>query len=423
MPPLPIIDEKIIEPQQPVPGTFNGNRRVSPADVSRVTKGDRHFRVFAAHAGFEILPTIERVADYCIDPNIFFSPRFCVPAMPRLGERIVRLMLLQDGQNEDSETRFLMPFTVEKAAFGIRPAFIRSWSTPYGPLGTPLVERREASNAIEDLFATIASPAVPLPKIIAFPDVMADSAVVSLIRSVALANGLPIAMTRKVQRPVLDATRDSDTYLTEALGSHHRRDLGRQWRKLEKEGALEYVVARNIADVRTAMEEFLLLENAGWKGAQRSSLASDKLRGAFAREAVNGLAALDKCRIHALTLDGKIIASLIVFVENGRAWTWKTTYDEKLSAFSPGKLLMTRVTESLLDDPNIDFADSCAIEGHPMMGQLWQERREMTTLVVGLSVELDRDVRRVASQMDLYTSTRQTAKDIIRRLKKIIRLR
>ena len=39
-------------------------------------------------------------------------------------------------------------------------------------------------------------------------------------------------------------------------------------------------------------------------------MAIDRYRAAFAREAVHRLAEQDMCRIHSLTLDGKLIACL-----------------------------------------------------------------------------------------------------------------
>ncbi|WP_018690281.1 GNAT family N-acetyltransferase [Ahrensia kielensis] len=417
---LPIIDEEIAETPLVMPGTPASQITGNIPEVSRLSKGSRHFRVFPAKAGFDLLPAIERAGDYCIEPNVFFSPRFCVPAMPRLDERQVRLLVLQDSDDRSSETRFLMPFTVEKPGFAIGPDLIRAWANPYGPLGTPIVERREAMQIIEDLFGTLSLPTVPLPKIIAFPDVMLNSPVVSLLRSVALSNGLPLATTRSVKRPVLDATADADVYFKESMGSHHRRDFGRLWRKMEGEGDFVFEIARNPTEIRQGMEEFLLLENAGWKGKQRTSLASDRLRAAFAREAVNSLAEVDKCRIYMLKLDNRVIASLIVFIESGSAWTWKIAYDETMRAFSPGKLLMVRTTEALLDDPNITFADSCASEDHPMMSHLWQDNAEMATLVIGVDPSKEREVRQAAAQMDLYSSTKKTAKNVSARLKHML---
>ena len=419
---IPLIDEQVVEQDEFISlGALTSNLPTDRPEFSRLSKGERRFRVFPAHAGFEILPTIDRVADYCVEPNIFFAPRFCVPAMPRLDDRQVRLMVLQDSDDQHSETRFLMPFTVEKPGFAVGPDIVRAWSNHYGPFGMPLIERREASQVVEDLLGTIAMPSINLPKIIAFPDIAANSPVISLIRAIALSNGLPMAITKPTERPVLNATKDAENYFREGLGSHHRRDVGRLWRKLERQGTLRYDIARSVDDIRAQMEEFLLLENAGWKGRQRTSLAADRYRAAFAREAINSLAEVDKCRIHTITFDDKVVASLIVFVEGGNAWTWKTTFDEEYRGYSPGKLLMVRATETILDDPNIQFADSCAPEGHSMMGHLWQERREITTLVVGLDITKDREVRQAAAQMDLYSSTKETAKKVQTQLKTLIR--
>ncbi|OWK19224.1 hypothetical protein AJ88_44060 [Mesorhizobium amorphae CCBAU 01583] len=120
-------------------------------------------------------------------------------------------------------------------------------------------------------------------------------------------------------------------------------------------------MARGPDEIRHAIESFLTLEAAGWKGRERTAMAIDRFRAAFAREAVHRLAEQDLCRIHSLTLDGRTIACLIVFVEAGVAYTWKTAYDETLSAYSPGTLLMIEVTRQHLDDPNIVMTDSCAV--------------------------------------------------------------
>lgn len=415
----PVIEEYVADGAPLIiPGELELPGAVVPD--SRLTKGNRKFVVYPAGAGFEIFDEIDPVTNYAVEPNVFFAPRFCVPAMPRLDDRQVYLMVLQDRDEADAGTRFVMPYTIEKPGFRVGPDLIRAWANPFGPYGVPLLERRESGQVIDDLLQTLALPSIALPKVLALPDVFADSPVVSLFRSVALSNGLPMATTKPIKRPVLDAKQDADTYFETSISGHHRRNLGRLWRRLEQQGALQYDVARSADSVRIAMEEFLLLENAGWKGRQRTSLTSDRFRAAFAREAVNGLASRDKCRIHQLTLDGKVIASLVVFVDAGRAWTWKTTFAETLCAFSPGTLLMMRATESLLDDPNIEIADSCTTDDHPVMGRLWRERRDLVTLVVGLDRSRDREVRQAASQIELYRATRTTARHVRDRFRALL---
>ena len=143
-------------------------------------------------------------------------------------------------------------------------------------------------------------------------------------------------------------------------------------------------VARQPREVRRRTEEFLLLEASGWKGKKRSAMLSDRYRAAFAREAVNNLAEVHAARIHTIDFDGKAIASMIVLIMNGEAYTWKTAYDESFGRFSPGKLLVAHLTEWHLDDANIVRTDSCAVTDHPIMSRFWTEREEMGTLIVGL---------------------------------------
>jgi len=394
-------------------------RRAAP-QVSRLSNGDRRLVVYPADSGFDILEDIDRVTDYALEPNIFFAPRFLVPAMPRLDDREVRLMMLQDGPKEKAETRFLMPFSVEKSGFALGPDVIRAWSNPYGPYGIPIIERREASRIVDDLLATLGDPKLPLPKVLVLPDIMTASPAISTLRGVAIGRGLPVVTTSATLRPFLKSDKDSVDYFKDNIRSHSRRNFGRLRRQLEASGEFGYEIARSPEEVRLALEEFLLLENAGWKGRQRTSLAADRFRAAFAREAVNNLAERDLVRIHSFKLDGRVIASLIVFVQAGHAWTWKTTYDEKYAQYSPGTLLIMQVTEVHLDDPNIQLTDSCAVEDHPVMARLWSERREFATMVIGLQPQLDRETRQVASQIELYRSTRNIANTMRERLRHLV---
>ena len=146
----------------------------------------------------------------------------------------------------------------------------------------------------------------------------------------------------------------------------------------------------------------------------------DRYRAAFTREALFNLAERDMCRIHTLDLNGKAIASLVVMRETGVAYTWKTAYDESFARYSPGALLMIDVTKRLLDDPNIERADSLAVPDHPVMTRLWKERETMETLLIGLNPGADRAVRQAASQIALYRKTQNVARLVRNRIRDML---
>lgn len=404
-------------------GTPPGGAPQAPAAEHRIPIGrpGRSLSLYPAVAGYDLQQELDFLANRALEPNVFFTGRFLAPAMPRLEDRTVRLSLIRDEDGRRSRIRLLMPFSVEKPGFSVGTGIIRAWSNPFGPLGTPLVDTEDAAETIDNLYEALATSGNGLPPVLVLPDLRLDGAFATLARAVAIGRNLPLTVTGTYQRPMLESLLDGPTYLKRAISTQHFRELQRQWRKLEEMGKLVYNVARQPAEIRLRMEQFLLLEAAGWKGRGRTAMINDRYRAAFAREAITNLAETDSVRIHTLDFDGKAIASMIVFLAGGEAYTWKTAYDEAFARFSPGKLLVAQLTEWHLDDANIVRSDSCAVPDHPVMSRFWEEREEMGTLVIGLQQNRDRDVRQVATQLHLYRNTRNVARllrDKIRALAK-----
>lgn len=380
----------------------------------------RKLAIYPASAGFDLVDELDYLCSRTIEPNIFFNPRFLAPAMPRLEDREVRLAVIRDGDEYRNRLRLLVPFSVDRPSIPLGVSVIRTWASPFGPLGTPLLDRDDPAGVIEDFFEMLARPRLKMPRVLMLPDLRLDGPVASLVRSVAESRSLPIEVAARSERPVLESRLDGDAYLRASVRPHHFREFRRLKRRLEERGRLEHSVARGPEEIRTATEGFLALEAAGWKGRERTAMAVDRFRAAFLREAMDRLAELDLCRVHGLTHDGKLIASLIVFVEAGVAYTWKTAYDEDFSAFSPGALLMIEVTKQHLDDPNIELTDSCAVPDHPVMSRLWSERRPLGTLVVGLTPDADRQTRQAASQLHLYRRTRNLARIVRNKVQSLL---
>jgi CelD/BcsL family acetyltransferase involved in cellulose biosynthesis len=383
----------------------------------------RKLAVYPASAGFDLVEELDYLCSRTVESNVFFNPRFLAPAMPRLEDREVRLAVIRDGDEFKSRLRLLVPFSIERPATPLGQSILRAWSSPFGPLGTPLLDRDDPEGVIESFFAMLSRPHLKFPKIFVLPDMRLDGPVASILASAADARGLPMVTTGRAERPFLESALDGDTYLKQSLKAHHFREFRRLKRRLEDLGPLEYRVDRTTGEIRSGLESFLSLEAAGWKGRQRTAMAIDRYRAAFAREAVHRLSEDDLCRVHSLSLNGKVIASLIVFVEAGIAYTWKTAYDESLSAYSPGTLLMIEVTRQHLDDPNITATDSCAVPDHPVLSRLWSERRPIGTIVIGMTPDSDRATRQAASQLHLYKETRNLARLMRNRVRSLFKRR
>lgn len=381
----------------------------------------RRLAIYAASAGFDLVEELDHLAARAIEPNLFFNPRFLAPAMPRLEDREVRLAVIRDGTEEKSRLRLLIPFSVEKPPVPIGVSVLRAWAHPFGPLGTPLVDGDDPVGVMEDFFTMLARPHLQMPKVFVFPSTRLDGPFAAALRAAAEARNLPLITASEAERPILESDLDAEAYLRRSLRAHHHREFRRLKRRLSEQGRLEHRIARQPEEIRQGIETFLTLEASGWKGRDRTAMAADRYRAAFAREAVDRLAERDLCRIHTLLLDDRPIACLVVFVESGVAYTWKTAYDESYAAYSPGTLLMIEVTKSHLDDPNITVTDSCAVPDHPVMSRLWSERRAIGTFVIGLQPNAERLVQRAAGQIHLHAGTRKALRILRHRIRRLIR--
>jgi Acetyltransferase (GNAT) domain len=387
------------------------------------TKGEtgaqRRFSVYPASAAFQLSNELEHLSYRAIEPNIYFNPRFLAPAMPRLMDKDVRLAVLRDDNGTRTRLRLVMPYVSERPAIGVGPTILRSWANVFGPNGTPLIDGDDPAAVADEFLEILARPHLNLPNVLVFPQVYMDGQAGRVLRTAALARDYPVYLTQPQSRAVLSSELDGESYINSVFSSHHRRGFARLTRRLGDHGVVSFNMARDADSVFRQMEEFLLLEARGWKGRKRTALTSDRLQAAFAREAINGLAERDMVRIITLDLDGKAIASLLVMIEAGTAYTWKIAYDEAFAAYSPGMLLIIEATKMLLDDPNVTDADSCAIPDHPMMDRVWAERRQHQTIVIGLGPQTDRVARQAFSQIELYDRTRIAARSMRDRIRAV----
>ena len=417
----PLLDEMLSSPSAaPTIGLLDQDRPLDNPEQNLSTghgDGVRRFSVYLPSAAFDLEPELDFLTARAIDQNIFFAPQFLVPAMPRLDERQVRLMVIRDEGPSRSRLRFLMPYSIERTGLFAGPSVIRAWTHPFGPLGTPLVDSDDPTATIENLLQTLSRKELGFPSVLVLPELRIDEPFARTLLATAKRLGLPFASAHGFDRASLDAGPGAS--MADVLSSKRRRELQRQRRLLEAKGVVTFDVARTPLDVRPAMEEFLTLEASGWKGRERSALIMDRYRAAFARESVHKLAEKDRVRIFTLRLDGVAIASLVAFVVGGEAFAWKMGFDETHSAASPGLQMMVQVTEALMMDPAVTRADSCAVPDHFLMNRLWKQRLPIQTLVVGLTRESGRAVERAASGLEQVRRTRNAARLLRQRVRSV----
>ena len=156
-------------------------------------------------------------------------------------------------------------------------------------------------------------------------------------------------------------------------------------KRLSDRGALTFSILEDTDEIVGWCDTFLALEAAGWKGSKGSAFANLPETAKFFRDVIFGAFEAGRLDFQRLNLDGRAIAMLVNFRTPPGSWSFKIAYDEALSQFSPGVLIELENLRRVLQDQEIDWMDSCAVEDHPMINSLWGERRAIVQVSVPLS--------------------------------------
>lgn len=116
------------------------------------------------------------------------------------------------------------------------------------------------------------------------------------------------------------------------------------------------------------------MEARSWKGTGGTALLCNEEDATFARHLIWNLAEQENASVALLWVDREPIAAQVLLYCGITAYTWKTAFISEFGKYSPGGVLIDRITEQLFSTTNVAAIDSCSPEGS-FMAQLWDGRR------------------------------------------------
>ena len=301
----------------------------------------------------DIVEPWRRLAAHAAEPNVFYEPGFALAAAPVLGREVEAILVW----SADMPRRLvgLFPFRVAARRYGVKLPVLEGWTHPFAPLGTPLVDRDATAAVVPSFLDHVATNAM-LPKLLLLPLLNDSGPGAQALRAAvergglgdvrpASARGFAAGRRRHALRRTRHRKKAPQGIPTSAPPPRRSR-AGRI-----RGGAEPGRCGGGAAGFpRTRMK--------GWKGAAGTALTqAPKLR-RFAETAVDALARQGQAGVARLLLGSRPIACIVTLHSAGGAWCWKIAYDESLARFSPGVQAMMELTEALLADDTVEFADS-----------------------------------------------------------------
>lgn len=319
-----------------------------------------------------------QLADRAVAPNAFFQPAWTRAVSAHAsGKSGAQALLAWDNSSRKRLIGFLPVISAWRALKMPIPMLV-AWHA-YAPLTVPLLDRDAADAAARGLIEAAARAGA---QAILFQSLASDSAAAHALRRATADLGIAPRTMNVHARALLDATQPPDEALKTSLGAKKLKELRRQRNRLADDGEVTFAMASSPADVAVALDGFLALEAAGWKGKRGTALAKDDGDAAFIRRAVSDLAATGNAQIATLAHGGTPVAAGLLLRHGRRVYFFKIAYDEAVAKMSPGVQLCVDITRHLCADPSVDDVDSTAVANHPMIDHIWRGRLPMADVIV-----------------------------------------
>jgi CelD/BcsL family acetyltransferase involved in cellulose biosynthesis len=328
--------------------------------------------------------------------NVFMHPA-ALKAAHATGFADVHMLLAwaQDAQPE----RLVGVWALQRTHITpLWPSFLAAPPYNYSFLSNPVIDPDFTNDAVAAFFDAIERDR-SLPKVIRLRYLDGNAETYPAIMNALAARGAQAFKLSERERP----------YVTKDFGlkkaGSTRKKLRQDWNRLGALGAVEIVNDRARAAVQDAFETYLAMEDASWKGSRGTALLCDEEDATFARRLISDLAAGGNASVALLRVDGRAIAAQVLLYCGTTAYTWKTAFDVEFSKFSPGALLVDKMTEQLFAEAGIEAIESCSPEGG-FMNQIWDGRRTSVDMLADVGARKSLGFRAVVASERGYAQLR-----------------
>lgn len=290
---------------------------------------------------WQLIPVARRFGDFArqwddlnrrlYDEHALIDSRFVRPLVERFGNHLTTLAVLGDPANPRGM------LLLEPKRVGVWRTFLPSqWQV------APVLLAREDAPALLDLPKS-------MPLDIRLLNIIKQDLRFSPLAAVPQSHPLAEFIERSTSMRI-DTCGGFDAYWA-ARSRSLRKNFKRWIASAERAGlAPRLTMTSDPHGVARGVCEYGLLESAGWKGREGTAVHPDNAQGRFYSE-VMGNFARDGCAIYAtLHLGERLAASRLLIRSRSQVQILKTTYDETLREFAPGRLLLYMLLERLFDE-------------------------------------------------------------------------
>lgn len=319
-----------------------------------------------------------------IEPNPFYESWMLLPAWKSFAptQGLVVVLVYREGPRPQDPAELCGVFPLTQRSFSRLP--IQTWSLwqhHYCCSCVPLLRQGVARESLLEFWNWLQSQAGG-PALWELPLVCGEGPFQQAFVDAVNQRQTWCYVVKRHNRALLRPSESAEAYCAASMTSHHRQELRRRGRRLAETGQVEVRHSSPDEQITPWIDQFLQLEQLGWKGREGTAIASSEVDADYFRSIVHAAALRRQVIFLGLYLDGRPIALKVNFLSGEGSFAYKIAYDEAYAKYSPGVLLELENIAWLHQQPGVRWMDSCAKPEHFMINRLWRERRTMEHLVV-----------------------------------------
>ncbi|WP_238180265.1 GNAT family N-acetyltransferase [Methylobacterium haplocladii] len=272
----------------------------------------------------------------------------------------------------------ILPFRSGLDITGLGTAVAQPVLSPFMPSSAPLVAGEVFAETLAILVAGLAEASNG--RAWRWPLLSISSPVGRALLAALRDAGWTTGIVDSFERPVLDRRPSHDAFLEDHPYKSRLKDLRRRRRRLAEAGAIECVTATEGDALVSAVEDFLALESAGWKGDAGTAMACRPRTLALAHALFAEASGPVTVRADTLSLDGRPLAVSLALIAGGTACLLKTAYDERERALAPGLVLEAEIVRAFHEAAFAERLDSATRAGSALES-LYRERETVAEII------------------------------------------
>jgi len=315
------------------------------------------------------------LAHNAIEKNVFFFPWFVRASISLLKPKQPQIVTVRS----DGRLIGLIIMQSDKGYAKVPVSFFRTCLQYHQFLATPLIRSGYAGEFFTGLGDWLdASP--QNKSFCALSLLSGEGEIADAADEVFKLQDRPVALMETFDRAAIVGPSAQSGQPTDHISKSRLKSLKRREKNLSKLGTVTVDRFSEGDNAGEWLDDFIRLEDTGWKGEAKTSIAENPIDADFYHQMVASADSENSVSFLRLSVDGVPIAYTLDLQCGPFVYCLKSAHDAAYRKYAPGVILEYETLKKYYRPDGDVFVDSCTSPDNAMINELWPHSRKIRSI-------------------------------------------